>query len=292
MRRIVLAGGAVLVLGGSAVGIAAAQTAPTATPSGQQAQSGYQKFIDAQAKRLNVQPAALQTAIGQARTDAGLPAGNGFPGGERGGAGRGGVDLNAAATFLNVQPAQLRTELQTKTLAQVATDHGKTANDLANALKTAANTRIDQAVTAGRLTADQASQQKTQTAQRIDQLMTQTLPQGGPQGGRGGFGDSGTGLQAVQSMLNLTPQQLRTELQTKSLGQIASEHGSSPAAVATALKNAAHTAIDQAVTAGKLTADQAAQRKTQVDQRIDQQISQVMPQRGPGRGADNEDPNA
>ena len=56
----------------------------------------------------------------------------------------------------------------------------------------------------------------------------------------------------------------------------------------TALKTAAHTSIDQAVTAGKLTADQATTQKTQADQRIDQQINQVVPQRGTGTGADAE----
>jgi hypothetical protein len=62
--------------------------------------------------------------------------------------------------------------------------------------------------------------------------------------------------------------------------------------VATALKNAAHTRIDQAVTAGRVTAADAATQKTQADQRIDQIVNQVLPQRGPGRGADVEDPAA
>ena len=118
LQRVLIAGAAVLVLGGAAVGIAAAQTAPAATPSGQQA--GYQKFIDALAKRLNISSATLETAIGQARSDAGLPGnGQGFPGGRGpvGGAVRGGpggffgIDFNTAATFLGVTPQQLRSEL-------------------------------------------------------------------------------------------------------------------------------------------------------------------------------------
>ena len=66
----------------------------------------------------------------------------------------------------------------------------------------------------------------------------------------------------------------------KVASQIATAHGKTANDVATALKNAAHARIDQAVTAGKLTADQATQQKTQIDQRIDQQINQVTPQRG------------
>ena len=199
IRRGVVAVCAVAVLGGAAVGIAAAQAQPTPTPSGQQ--SGYQKFIDALAKRLNISSANLQTAIGQARTDAGLPAGGpGFPGGRgpRGGPGPGrgefGLDFNAAATAIGIPADQLRTELKGKSLAQVATAHNKTANDVATALKNAAHTRIDAAVTAGRLTADQATTQKTQADARIDQLVNQVVPQGGPAGLAGRPGPGGPGF--------------------------------------------------------------------------------------------------
>ena len=196
IRRVAVAGAAVLVLGGAAVGIAAAQAQPTTTPSGQQTQSGYQRFVDALAKRLNISTQNLDSAITQARSDAGLPAqGQGFPGGggrgERGkgfgGAGTLREGLDAAATAIGITSDQLRTEVQGKSLAQVAQAHGKTAADVSTALKNAAHQRIDQAVTSGRLTADQANTQKTQADQRIDQLVNQPLPQGGPGGPRGGF---------------------------------------------------------------------------------------------------------
>jgi polyhydroxyalkanoate synthesis regulator phasin len=278
-------------MGGAAVGIAAAQAQP-ATPTTGQAQSGYQKFIDALAQRLGTTTAKLETAIGEARTDAGLPAGGqGFPGGRgKGGPRGGGVDLNAAATAIGITPQQLHTELAGKSLADVAKAHGKTAGDVATALKNAAHTRVDQAVTAGKVTADQATTHQTQADQRIDQLVNQVMPQGGPGGfgGRGGERGFGGGLDAAATAIGIDAQTLRTELAGKSLADVAKAHGKNPADVATALKNAAHTSIDQAVTAGKLTADQAATHKTQVDQRIDQQINQVVPQRGTGAGADAE----
>jgi transposase-like protein len=305
IRRLAVAGAAVLVLGGAAVGIAAAQAQP-ATPTSQQ--TGYQKFIDALAKRLGISSQNLETAVTQARQDAGLPAaadGRGFPGamgrGGRGGP-RGGLDLNAVATTLGITPQQLRTELPGKSLAQVAQAHGKTANDVATALKNASHTRIDAAVTAGKLTADQANTFKTQSDQRIDQLVNQVMPQGGPGGpGRpGGFGEGfgggpfRAGLTAAANVLGITPQQLRTELPGKSLAQVAQAHGKTGNDVATALKNEAHTRIDAAVTSGRLTADEATAMKTRVDQRIDQLVNQVMPQGGPNGapGADLEDPAA
>jgi polyhydroxyalkanoate synthesis regulator phasin len=290
-RRGLAAGGAVLVLSGAAVGIAAAQTTPTPA-AGQQAQGGYQAFLDALAKRLNVPSATLQTAIGQARTDAGLPAGGEFPGGPGGRGRRGfGEDLTAAATAIGIPADQLRTELNGKSLAQVAQAHGKSATDVATALKNAAHTRIDQAVTAGKLTAAQAATEKTSVDQRIDQQVNQ-VKQPGSKGGPGGFGRGGFDATAAATAIGIPADQLRTELPGKSLAQVATAHGKTAADVATALKNAAHTRIDQAVTAGRLTADQATQQKTQVDQRIDQQVNQVLPQGGPGRGAEVEDPAA
>ena len=192
--RVALAAGAVLVLGGSAVGIAAAQSTPTPAPAAQQ--QNYQKFIDALAKRLNISSQTLQSDIAQARQDAGLPADGGFgpgrgPGGPRPGFGPG-LDLNAAAQVIGITPEQLRTELAGKSLTQVAEAHTKDANAVATALKNAAHTRIDQAVADGRLTADQGNTQKTNVDNRIDQLMTQVMQQGGP-GARNGRGPANPG---------------------------------------------------------------------------------------------------
>jgi polyhydroxyalkanoate synthesis regulator phasin len=285
IRRIAVAGAAVLVLGGAAVGIAAAQTQPTATPASQ-SQTGYQRFVDALAKRLNVSSQTLETAVTQARQDAGLPANaQGFPGGagRRGPRGFGG-DLNAAATALGITSQQLEQELPGKSLAQVAQAHGKTAADVATALKNAAHQRIDTAVSNGKLPADQATTQKTQVDQRIDQMVNQVKPQGGPGGGEG-FGGRGAfrvGLDTAATTIGITSDQLRQELSGKSLAQVAQAHGKTANDVATALKNAAHQRIDTAVTNGKLPADQATTQKTQADQRIDQLVNQVTPQRPAG----------
>jgi hypothetical protein len=189
-RRGLVASAAVLVLAGSAVGIASAQTAPAPTPGAGQQRPGPQAFLDALAKRLNITTAALQTAMGQARTDVGLPAEGGFPGGKghgpggpRGGPGGFGGDLNAAAQAIGVSADQLRQELPGKSLAQVAQAHGKTANDVATALKNAANQRIDQEVSAGRINASDAAQRKQDIATRIDQMVNQVrLQPGAPRG--------------------------------------------------------------------------------------------------------------
>jgi hypothetical protein len=194
-RRGVLAGGAVLVIAAAAAGVAAAQT-PTpspgqgATPPAQSTpRPTEQAFLAALAQRLGIATDRLQQAITQARADVGLPGrGSGFGHFDRRGrgGGRGGLDSTVAAQAIGISVDQLRQELPGKSLAQVAQAHGKTGDAVATALKNAANQRIDQAVTAGRLTAEQATQQKQQQAQRIDQIVNQVMPQAG-QGPRGGM---------------------------------------------------------------------------------------------------------
>jgi hypothetical protein len=271
--RVAIAAGAVLVLGGSAVGIAAAQSQPASTPT------PYQKFVDALAQKLGVSSQQLQADISQARQDAGLPANGGFPGVRRGGpGGRGpgagfgpGLNFQTAADAIGISVQQLRTEVAGKSLAQVAQDHGKSGTDVATALKNAANQQIDS---------------------RIDQLVNRTVPQNaklsqgaqpaaqngaapngsGNANGRGprrGFGfGAGTiqqGLDVAAQAIGISADQLRAELPGKSLAQVAQNHNKNASDVATALKNAAHQ---------------------QIGSRIDQLVNQVLPQRAP-RGADD-----
>jgi hypothetical protein len=98
---------------------------------------------------------------------------------------------------------------------------------------------------------------------------------------RRGF-ERGVALGMAAQAIGITPQQLRTELPGKSLAQVAQAHGKNPADIATGLKNAANQRINQEVTAGKLTADQAGQRQQTVDARIDQAVNRVVPVRQPG----------
>jgi hypothetical protein len=209
LKRALLAGGTALVLTGGAIGLVSAQQTPTPPPAtpGQNAPArpGPQAFIDALARRLGITSERLQQAMTEARQEVGLPDrggkhgfGPGGPGGPRGfGPGRG-VDASVAAQAIGITPEQLRQELNGKSLAQVAEAHGKNPADVATALKNAANQRIDQAQSAGRLTAEQAAQAKQQVSQHIDQHMNQVMQPG--QGPRGrGPGPNVPGAQAPQA---------------------------------------------------------------------------------------------
>ena len=84
--------------------------------------------------------------------------------------------IRVSATYLGVTPAQLRTELKTgKTLAQVATEHGRTVAGLEQAIETAVKTRLDKAVTAGKLTGAQEQKVLSGLQSRLDKLVNRTL---------------------------------------------------------------------------------------------------------------------
>jgi hypothetical protein len=172
-----------------------------------------QAFLNDAAKRLDVTPAelkaALQGAYGdqldaavaagkitkeqadamKARTDkGGVPF---FGGGHREGFGHHGpLSLDAAATYLDMTPAALRTALESgKTLAQVAEAQKKSVDGLKKALAAETKTKLDAAVKAGQLTQSQADALQTRMTEHLDDLVNGLGGPGGHhEGDRQGFG--------------------------------------------------------------------------------------------------------
>jgi hypothetical protein len=88
-----------------------------------------------------------------------------------------GPNLDAAATYLGLTEEQLRTELESgKTLAQVATAHGKTADGLVGALVAAAGKKLDEAVAASRLTRAEADEMLAGLKERINDFVNGRFP--------------------------------------------------------------------------------------------------------------------
>ncbi|MCX7782156.1 MAG: hypothetical protein N2318_00755, partial [Meiothermus sp.] len=94
----------------------------------------------------------------------------------------------SAAQFLGVTPAELALlSGGTKTLAQVATDLGKTPAALEAALVTARNQAIDQAVQAQRLTAQEATTLKASSQAVAKAFVAQPVQLRFGLGERGGW---------------------------------------------------------------------------------------------------------
>ena len=85
--------------------------------------------------------------------------------------------LDAAAAYLGMTEDELRTQLEGgKTLAQIATDKGKSVDGLVDALVADAKKHLDDAVAAGKITREQETQILSDLKTRITDLVNGKLP--------------------------------------------------------------------------------------------------------------------
>lgn len=189
-RRLAAGTVAVAALAGGGAAVAA---------GGPGSSDDQQAIIDDAAKTLGVEPEALESAledalgqrldeaVSQGRLteeraaelrerlkDGTLPLFGGRGPGHHGGFGlRGPGGLEAAASFLGVTEAELRTELEDgKSLADVAEAEGKSVSGLEAALLADAKKRLDEAVDAGRLTDAQRDEAVERLEEGLDELVT------------------------------------------------------------------------------------------------------------------------
>jgi hypothetical protein len=191
-RKTLVAGAAALLaIAGTGVAVGASRNDSPSEES--------KAIIDDAAKRLGIPSSKLSDALKQAltdRVDAAVAAGritkaqgdalkqriqaDDFPliGGHRGGFGHhfgffGRFD--AAASYIGITDAQLRTELESgKSLADVAKAHGKSVSGLVDALVADAKSKLDEAVAAGRITRAQADDMLSGLEERIANLVNST----------------------------------------------------------------------------------------------------------------------
>jgi hypothetical protein len=85
--------------------------------------------------------------------------------------------LDAAATYLGMTKAELRTARENGTsLAQLATQNGKTVAGLKQAIYDAAKADLDKAVTAGRITSVQETTMLSGLQSHLDDIVNSTGP--------------------------------------------------------------------------------------------------------------------
>lgn len=154
------------MLGGT--GVALAATGKTGTESdhpGAPARAAMRAdrdaFLNDVAKRAGVDPAKLRDAIKNLHEGPGPGPGHAalFGG------------IQAAADYLDLQPRELVTQLRTKTLAQIATDQGKSVDGLKQALHDATKTALDRARTNGRITQKQQDEALAKLDASLDDIV-------------------------------------------------------------------------------------------------------------------------
>jgi hypothetical protein len=121
---------------------------------------------------------AMKAAIDSGRLPLGFGLGLGFLGPRMHGHVVFGGDLmSAAATYLGLTQAQLRTQLDSgKSLAEIAKAQGKSVDGLKQAMTSAFQSNLDQAVKDGKLTSAQRDQILSQFKSNLDAFVNGTLP--------------------------------------------------------------------------------------------------------------------
>ncbi|UKS26440.1 hypothetical protein LOZ80_33810 [Paenibacillus sp. HWE-109] len=153
-----------------------------------------------------------------------------FPGGDRGG--KGSNLIAQTATILGVEQSVVQDAVKSgKTLAAFAVEKGLTEADYVAKLVAAETTSINAEVTAGKLTQEQADKKLSGLSDRLTKQVESTRPEGGQEGRRGPGGHGGPGgffgnPELVTSILGITQDELRTELEAgKSLVDVATSKG-------------------------------------------------------------------
>jgi uncharacterized protein (DUF433 family) len=145
-----------------------------------------------------------------------------------------------------------------KSLAQIAQEHGKTADDVIKAARAKLEERLKQAVADGKLTQERADATLTQFDQAAPQIMTnQNL--GAP--ARRGVGKRNPAaarlVQATAEVTGLEAKDVLAELQAgKSLAQIAQEHGKTADDILAKLREQGQQRLDKALDKAKELIDE------------------------------------
>lgn len=214
-KRWLIGGGLATLALASTITASSVFAAPSSTPTATSAQTKVQTFIDRLAQNLGLTSDQVQQGLQktedqyvddavssgkmtQAQGDAlkqKIDSGQltpfmfGGPGFGMHGRHGHGDDMQVIADTLGITTDQLQSDLSSgTTLAQEITNHGKTVDDVVNAIIAQEKTEMDQAVADGKMTQDQETQRlDTMKQQLTDAINNNTFGQGGP----GGFGDFG-----------------------------------------------------------------------------------------------------
>ena len=193
--------------------------------------------------------------------------------------------LDDAASYLGLTEAELRTKLRNgNSLADIATEQGKSVDGLVDALVAAEKKQLGAAVKAGKLTDAQRDRIETNLEDRVTDAVNAELPSFGFKFGPGAFLPSrGSHLDAAASYLGVTESELQADLREgKSLADVAKEEGKSVDGLVDALVAAEKKELDEAVQDGRLTDTQRDKLASTLEERVTDLVNGVRPEFGFG----------
>jgi uncharacterized protein (DUF433 family) len=165
--------------------------------------------------------------------------------------------VEATADLTGMPAREILEALQAdKSLAQIAEEHGQSADAIVNAVVDRAEQRLNEAVANGRLTQDQANR-RLAFIREVATKLVDTPGLGGP-GISGPAAKQPILINTTAQVTGLTVDQVRAELQEgKSLAQIAEEHGQDADAILNELRAKAEARLDQVLERAREIINQA-----------------------------------
>ena len=168
-----------------------------------------------------------------------------------------------AANAIGIAPADLRQELPGKTLAMVAQAHGVSRDALVQMLVATVDADADKAVADKKITSEQADRLKKNAPDAIAKAVDRVVPQPKTAGPRV-KAIANDLISGAAKAIGIPTDQLKRELPGKSVVQVAQAHNVSRDTLTGALTKDAIDRIDAAVSAAKITADQASRMRALV----------------------------
>ena len=177
------------------------------------------------------------------------------------------VLLAAAAQYLQIDRATLAKDLRSgQSLAQIADARGKSVGRLEVALVAAVRTKLDAAVSAGRMTSVREQRVLARVQGIVGKLVNAKLA-AKPAAAKARL------LGAAAAYIGVKPKALAAELKGTSLAEVAVAHGKTAAGLKTALLAPFRARLEKAVSAGRITSADAQARLGRISARLDALIS-------------------
>lgn len=185
-------------------------------------------------------------------------------------------------SLLKLDAAKFQEQLKAdKSLAAIAEAQGVSVDNLVALLVKQQETKLKEAVAAGKLTQEQADKMNENATERVKEMVQNTHHGRGP--GKGmGFEKNN---EELLSLLKLDADKLKEEQKAgKSLATIAEAQGVSVDDLVALLVKQQEANLKEAVTAGKLTQEQADKMNEKASERVKEMVQNTHQGRGPGKG--------
>ena len=189
--------------------------------------------------------------------------------------------LAELAALLGIDAEALHEALHSgSTLADVATEQGVAVDTVIDAIVESQTDRINQAVTDGRITQEQADERLANVEERVTTSVNEGRPDRGERGPRGLRG-GGENAQALADTLGMDVEALGEALRSGStLADVAAQQGLSVDAVVDVIVDSKTERIEGAVADGRITQEQADERLADLEERVTTGVEEGRPDRG------------